>query len=161
MGEVAQPGVGDLPSFGDLLALLHSGERGKLLSFRQWDVLHVPERLPADWSSSYTFIEPSRRPPSAACVSINYRSDDGHESVSPSQYAVGSQPDQYNLMLKRDDWQTITRNGHRRQGPCRQPDSGAHRTRPDVRVPHLGDLTAEQLGTVAAGLKPASTTSSV
>jgi hypothetical protein len=57
----------------------------------------VPGRIPADWGASYTFIEPSRRPPSAACVSINFRSGDGHQSVSLSQYAIGDQPDQYNL----------------------------------------------------------------
>ena len=42
---------------------------------------------------------------------INFRSDHRHESVSLSQYAVGDEPDQYNLMLKRDDWRTINRNG--------------------------------------------------
>ena len=71
----------------------------------------VPERIPTDWFGSYTFIEPSQQPPSAACVSIHFRSHNGHESVSLSQYAIGDQPDEYNLMLKRDDWQTITRNG--------------------------------------------------
>jgi hypothetical protein len=121
----------------------------------------VPERIPADWGASYTFVEPSRRPPSAACVFINFRSDDGHESVSLSQYAVGDQPDQYNLMLKRDDWQTINRNGTDvkvRSGSQTQ----AHIERDATFVFLTSEtLTAEQLVTIAAGLKPAPTASSV
>ena len=121
----------------------------------------VPERIPADWGASYTFIEPSRRPPSAACVLINFRSDDGHESVSLSQYAVGDQPDQYNLMLKRDDWRTINRNGTDikvRSGGQTQ----AHIERDETFVFLTSEtLTAEQLATIAAGLKPAPTASSV
>jgi hypothetical protein len=121
----------------------------------------VPERIPADWGASYTFIEPSRRPPSAACVLINFRSDDGHESVSLSQYAVGDQPDQYNLMLKRDDWRTINRNGTYikvRSGGQTQ----AHIERDETFVFLTSEtLTAEQLATIAAGLKPAPTASSV
>lgn len=69
------------------------------------------DRLPTHWSASYTFFGPSQRPPLAPWVSIIYRSDDGHEGVSLSQYAVGDQPGQYNLMLRDGDWQTLTRNG--------------------------------------------------
>jgi hypothetical protein len=119
----------------------------------------VPERIPADWSASYTFIEPSRRPQSAACVLINFRSDDGHESVSLSQYARGDQPDQYNLMLKRDDWQTINRGGTDvkvRSGSQTQ----AHIERDATFVFLTSEtLTAEQLATIAVGLKPAPTAS--
>jgi hypothetical protein len=121
----------------------------------------VPARIPADWLASYTFFEPSRRPPSAAWVSINFRSEDGHQSVSLSQYAVGDRPDQYNLMLKRDGWQTINRNGTDvkvRSGSQTQ----AHIERDETFVFLTSEtLTAEQLATIAAGLKPARTASSV
>jgi hypothetical protein len=117
----------------------------------------VPERNPSDWGASYAFIEPSQRPPSPACVSINYRSDDGHERVSLSQYAVGDQPNQYNLMLKRDDWQTITRDGTDvkvRAGSQTQ----AHVERHETFVFLTSEtLTVEQLAIIAAGLKPAPT----
>ena len=94
-------------------------------------------------------------------MSISFRSDDGHESVSLSQYAVGDQPDQYNLMLKRDNWQTINRNGTDvkvRSGSQTQ----AHIERDETFVFLTSEtLTAEQLATIAAGLKPAPTASSV
>ena len=122
----------------------------------------VPARIPPAWGAEYAFIEPSRRPPSAACVSINYRSDDGHEGVSLSQYAVGDQPDQYNLMLKRDDWQTITRNGTDLQVRAPGSQTQARIERDGTFVFLTSEtLTADQLATIAAELKPAPTTSSV
>jgi hypothetical protein len=120
----------------------------------------VLERLPANWSASYTFFEPSQQPPTAAWMAINYRSDDGHEDVSLSQYAIGDQPGQYDLMLENDDWQTITHNGVQvqvRGGGQTQ----AHIQRDQTFVFLVSEsLTVEQLGTLAAGLKPAPTTSS-
>ena len=122
----------------------------------------VPERIPTDWFGSYTFIEPSQQPPSAACVSIHFRSHDGHESVSLSQYAIGDQPDQYNLMLKRDDWQTITRNGTdvKVRAPGGQTQAQIDRAETFVFLTSE-TLTAEQLTTIAAGLKPAPAASSI
>lgn len=121
----------------------------------------IPERLPPDWHSCYAFIEASRRPPSAACVSIDYHADDGHESVSLSEYAAGDQPDQYNLMIKHDEWQTITRNGiDIRVRPGSQAQ--AHIERDGTFVFLTSEtLTAEQLASLVAGLKPAPTTSSI
>ena len=122
----------------------------------------VPERIPSDWSGSYTFIEPSQRPPSAACVLIHFRSDDGHESVSLSQHAVGDQPDQYSLMLKRDDWQTTTRNGTDVKVRALGGQTQAHVERDETFVFLSSEtLTAEQLTTIAAGLKPAPASSSI
>ncbi|MBV9536762.1 MAG: hypothetical protein JO321_15265 [Solirubrobacterales bacterium] len=122
----------------------------------------VPERIPADWRSRYTFVEPSQRPPHAACVLINYHSDDGHESVSLSEYAAGEQPDQYDLMIKHDEWQTITRNGTdvRARAPGGQAQAYIERDGTFVFV-SSDTLTAEQLAGLAAGLKPAPNTSSV
>jgi hypothetical protein len=125
-------------------------------------IVLVPERIPTEWFGSYSFIEPSKRPPSAACVSIHFRSDDGHESVSLSQHAVGDQPDQYNLMLKRDDWQTITRNGTDVQVRAIGSQTQAHVERDETFVFLSSEtLTAEQLTTIAAGLKPAPASSSI
>ena len=122
----------------------------------------VPEQIPSDWSGSYAFIEPSQRPPSAAYVSINFRSHDGHESVSLSQYAVGDQPDQYNLMLDRGDWETITRNGTDVQVRTPGSQTQAHIERDETFVFLTSEtLTAEQLTTIAAGLKPAPAASSI
>jgi hypothetical protein len=71
----------------------------------------IPDRIPPDWHSTCAFIEPSRRPPSPAAVSLKYRSDDGHASVSLSQYSASEKPDQYELMIKHGGWQTISRDG--------------------------------------------------
>lgn len=122
----------------------------------------IPERIPPDWRSSYAFIEPSPRPPSAVCVAINYHADDGHESVSLSEYAAGDQPEQYNLMIKHDEWQTITRNGTdiRVRAPGNQAQAHIERDGTFVFL-SSETLTAEQLASLAAGLKPAPTTSSI
>ena len=122
----------------------------------------IPARIPPDWHSRCAFIEASPRPPSPACVSLTYHSDDGHESVSLSEYAAADKPDQYKLMGAADDWRTVIRDGV------------------DVRVRTLGSqtqayfelegtfaflmsetLSSDQLATLAAGLKPAPTTSSI
>ena len=50
-------------------------------------------------------------PPSPAAISLNYHSDDGHESVSLSQYSASEKPDQYELMIEHGGWRTITRDG--------------------------------------------------
>jgi hypothetical protein len=119
-------------------------------------------KRPDFWVGSYTFIAPSQRPPSAACVSVHFRSDDGHESVSLSQYAVGDQPDQYNLMLKRDDWQTATLNGTDVRVRALGGQTQAQIERDGTFVFLTSEtLTAEQLRTIAAGLKPAPGTSSI
>jgi hypothetical protein len=125
-------------------------------------VVLVPERSSADWEASYAFIGPSQRPPSAACVSINYRSHDGHESVSLSEYAAGDQPDQYNLMLNHDEWQTLTRNGADVKVRAPGSQTQAHIERDETFVFLTSEtLTAEQLAIIAAGLKPAPRASGV
>jgi hypothetical protein len=122
----------------------------------------IPERIPADWRSTYTFSEPSQRPPSAASVLINYQADDGHESMSLSEYAAGDQPDQYNLMLKHGEWQTITSDGDEVHVRALGNQAQAHIER-DATFVFLSSetLTGEQLASLTAGLKPAPTTSSI
>jgi hypothetical protein len=71
----------------------------------------IPDRIPPDWHSTCTFIEPSDRPPSPAAVSLNYRSDDGHQRISLSQHSASDMPEQYELMIQHGGWQTIIRDG--------------------------------------------------
>jgi hypothetical protein len=49
----------------------------------------VPERVPSTWSVHCTYSGPSERPPAPASVSIRYRSDSGHESLSLLLQPVG------------------------------------------------------------------------
>lgn len=124
----------------------------------------IPERIPPDWHSTCAFIEPSHRPPSPAAISLTYHSDDGHQSVSLSEYAAGDQPDQYELMISNEEWpwQTITRNGtnvrvRTPSGPGSQAQ--AYIERSDTFVFLMSEtLTGDELATLAAGLKPAPST---
>lgn len=45
----------------------------------------MPDRVPSDWELHCVFIEASDRPPAPAQVSLQYRSESGHESVNLSQ----------------------------------------------------------------------------
>jgi hypothetical protein len=119
----------------------------------------IPDRIPPDWHSTCAFIEPSNRPPSPAAVLLNYHSDDGHESVSLSEYAAGDKPGQYELMISDDDWRTITRNGtdvrvRTPGGPSSQAQAYIERSETFVFL-MSETLTGDELATLAAGLKPA------
>ena len=125
----------------------------------------IPDRIPPDWHSTCAFIEPSHRPPSPAAISLNYHSDDGHESVSLSQYSASEKPDQYELMIKHGGWRTITRNGTDVQvrvpgGPASQAQAYIERSETFVFL-MSETLTGDELATLAAGLKPAPSTSRI
>lgn len=81
---------------------------------------------------------------------------------NPARSLAGDQPDQYNLMIRHDNRQTITRNGTeiRVRAPGNQAQAHIER---DATLAFLSSetLTAEQLANLAAGLKPAPTTSSI
>jgi outer membrane lipoprotein-sorting protein len=122
----------------------------------------IPDRIPPDWHSTCAFIEASHRPPSPAAISLNYHSDDGHESVSLSQYSANEKPDQYELMISDDDWRTITRNGtdvrvRTPGGPGSQAQAYIERSETFVFL-MSETLTGDELATLAAGLKPAPST---
>jgi hypothetical protein len=125
----------------------------------------IPDRIPPGWHSTCAFIEASDRPPSPAAISLNYHSDDGHESVSLSQYSASEKPDQYELMIKHGGWRTITRN--RTDVQVRSPDGPGSQAqacieRSDTFVFLMSEtLTGDELATLAAGLKPAPSTRSI
>jgi hypothetical protein len=125
----------------------------------------IPDRIPPDWRSTCAFIEPSVRPPSPAAISLNYHSDDGHQSVSLSEYAAGDKPDQYGLMIEHGGWRTITRDGtdvrvRTFDGPSSQAQAYIERSETFVFLTSE-TLTGDELATLAAGLKPAPSTSSI
>jgi hypothetical protein len=116
----------------------------------------IPDRIPADWHVHCVFIEPSQRPPRPASVSVNYRSDDGHESVSLSQYAASSKPGQYDLMIADDGWRAITHDGTAVQVRRGGPQSQAHIERDGTFVFLSSEtLSGDRLAAIAAGLKRA------
>jgi hypothetical protein len=109
------------------------------------------------------FIEASQRPPLAAQVSLNYRSDDGHQSISISQMAAADAAHRYGNMIDDENWQEVDRGGTSvRIRPAEWPQSQAYIERDGTFVFLVSDnLTGDQLATIAAGLRPAPSTGSI
>ena len=122
----------------------------------------IPDRIPADWHVDCVFIEPSQRPPRPASVSLSYRSDDGHESVSLSQYDASNRPEQYDLMIASDEWETTTNDRAAVRVRRGGPQSQAH-IETDGTFVFLSSetLSVERLGAIAAGLRLAPGQSSI
>jgi hypothetical protein len=109
------------------------------------------------------FIEASQQPPSPALVSLSYRSDDGHESISISQMAAANASRQYGNMVNDENWQEVARDGTSvRVRPTEWAQAQAHLERDGTFVFLVSDnLTGEQLATIAAGLRLAPSTGSI
>lgn len=124
----------------------------------------MPDRVPASWQVHCTFFEASQRPPSPPQVSLNYRSDDGHESIAISQMAAADRASHhYENMVNSDDWQDVTRDGASiKVRPAGWGQAQAHLERDGTFVFLVSDnLTSDQVATLAAGLRPAPDTSSI
>ena len=121
----------------------------------------IPDRIPGDWHVSCLFLEASRRPPWPGSVALIYRSDDGHEGVSLSQFPAA---DRHFAMLADDDWEDVSRDGREIRATRRDASSEAQAQL------EYGDtfviltsrtLTRDELATIAASLKPAPSTTSI
>ena len=90
-----------------------------------------------------------------------FRSDDGHQSISISQMAAADNP--YQNVMNDANWQEVVRDGASvRVSPADWPQAQAHFVRDDTFVTLASDnLTAHQLATIAAGLRPAPSTGSI
>lgn len=126
----------------------------------------IPERIPENWHVHCVFVEPSERPPWPAQVSLNYNSDDGHESVSLSQSSAADRsPGWHDQMTSGDGWEDIVENGTaiRVTKPgARGPQAQAHLERDGTFVFLMSEtLNSAQLAKIAASLKPAPSTSSI
>lgn len=125
----------------------------------------IPDRIPAHWRVHCMFVEASTRPPLPAQVSLQYRSDDGHESVSLSQSSATNRPPGYEGLTSGDAWQDIERNGTVVR--VTKPDAVGSQAQAQLErngtfvVLTSETLTSHQLATLAAGLKPAPDTGSV
>jgi hypothetical protein len=124
----------------------------------------MPDRVPGTWQVECTLLQGSQRPPSPPQVSLSYRSDDGHESVSISQLAVTDRASHhYQTMIHDDDWQTI-RSEHTliHVRPSGWGQAQAYLERDGTFAFLVSDnLTNDQLGTIASGLRPAPSTGSI
>ncbi|MGH2927207.1 MAG: hypothetical protein ACRDL8_03285, partial [Solirubrobacteraceae bacterium] len=124
----------------------------------------MPDHVPASWQMHCTFLEASQPPPSPAQVSLSYHSDDGHESISIDQMAAADRASHhYENMVNTDDWQDATHDGTPiKVRPAGFGQAQAHLQRHGPFVFLVSDnLTADQLTTIAAGLRPAPETGSI
>jgi hypothetical protein len=122
----------------------------------------MPDTVPANWQVQCRYINASQRPPSPVEVGVIYTSTDGHESVSLSQSAVeGASP--YRRMGDGDDWEDVTRGGTpMRTRPARWGQAQVELELHGTFVHLMSDnLTRDQLLTIAVGLRPAPSTSSI
>ncbi len=125
----------------------------------------IPDRVPAGWHVHCVFVERSERPPSPAQISLGYDSDDGHESVHISQCAAHEKQSRYDQLISGDGWDDVVRDGTT-IGVTKPGAAGnqaqAHLERDGTFVFLMSEtLGPEQLITLAAGLRPAPSTSSI
>ena len=94
-------------------------------------------------------------------VSLSYRSDDGHQSISISQMAAADHS--YEHMINDENWHEVTPAMGRRSGSD-QPNGvkPRHTSNATERsYPVSDNLTGDQLATIAAGLRPAPSTGDI
>ena len=121
----------------------------------------MPDAVPASWQVQCRLIRPSERPPSPMQIGLIYTSTDGHESVSLSQFPAGG-PNPYRE-LGGEGWETVTRGGaEMKTRPARWGQAQVELERDGTFVHLMSDnLTRDQVLTIAAGLRPAPSTSSI
>ena len=122
----------------------------------------MPDTIPANWQVQCRLIRPSERPPSPMQIGLIYHSTDGHESISLSQFpAGGSNP--YRELGDGEGWQTVTRGGiEMKARPARWGQAQVELERDGTFVHLMSDnLTRDQVLKIAAGLRPAPSTSSI
>lgn len=122
----------------------------------------MPDTVPANWQVQCRFVNASERPPSPVEVGIIYSSTDGHESVSLSQSAVAG-ANSYRRMGSGDHWEDVTRAGlPMKTRPARWGQAQVELEMHGTFVHLMSDsLTRDQVLTIAAGLRPAPSTSSI
>jgi hypothetical protein len=122
----------------------------------------MPDTVPANWQVQCRLIRPSERPPSPMQIGLIYRSTDGHESVSLSQFPAGGS-DPYRELDEGEGWETVTRGGlEMKTRPARWGQAQVELERDGTFVHLMSDnLTRDQVLTIAASLRPAPATSSI
>lgn len=122
----------------------------------------MPATVPANWQVQCRLIRPSERPPSPKQIGVIYHSTDGHESVSLSQFPPAG-PTRTESWARGDDWETVTRDGiEMKTRPARWGQAQVELEREGTFVHLMSDnLTRDQVLNIAAGLRPAPSTSSI
>jgi hypothetical protein len=122
----------------------------------------MPDTVPDNWQVHCRLIEASERPESSEQIALHYNSTDGHESISITQMPAGaSHP--YKSIGNEEDWEDVTRNERTiRTRPASWGQAQAQLELHGTFVYLQSDnLTRDQLLNIAAGLRPAPSTSSI
>lgn len=122
----------------------------------------MPDTVPANWQVQCRLIRPSERPPSPMQIGLSYSSIDGHESISLSQFPAGG-ANPYRELGAGEGWETVTRGGiEMKTRPARWGQAQVELERDGTFVHLMSDnLTRDQVLAIAAGLRPAPSTSSI
>lgn len=126
----------------------------------------IPSRMPKGWHVNCVFVEASERPPWPAQVSINYSSDDAAESVSLMQASARERPGGWVEQLTTGkNWGQLVKDGTLvdvTKSDERGPQVQAHLERNGTFVFLMSEtLDIDELATLAAGLKPAPSMSTI
>ena len=123
----------------------------------------MPDTIPASWQVQCRLIRPSERSRSPMQIGVIYTSVDGHESISLSQFPAGGPNPYMELSHGDENWETVTRDGVEMQTrPARWGQAQVQLERDGTFVHLMSDnLTRDQVLTIAAGMRPAPTTSSI
>jgi hypothetical protein len=121
------------------------------------------DTVPEGWQQmNCAFTEASARPPAPAHIFSNYRSGDGHESISITQTAA-EEPNPFKRGGDPENWEELTRDGIAlKTRPSRWGQAQVQLERDGTYVFLMSpNLTQDQLVNLAFGLRPAPDTSSV
>jgi hypothetical protein len=122
----------------------------------------MPDAVPSNWQVQCRLIKASQRPPSPTQIGVIYTSVDGHEGVSLTQTAADAcNPFQH--MRDDENWEDVTRGGiPMRTRPARWGQAQVELEHHGTFVHLMSDnLTRDQVLSIAAGLRPAPSTSSI
>lgn len=122
----------------------------------------MPDSIPHDWQVQCRFIDASERPPSPVEIGLSYDSVDGHESVSLTQTAAGAS-NPHTRFVDEENWEKVTRDGiSMRTRPAGWGQAQVELELAGTWVHLMSDnLTRDQVLRIAAGLRPAPSTSSI
>jgi hypothetical protein len=125
-------------------------------------IVLMPDTVPSSWQVQCRLIRASQRPPSPTQIGLIYCSVDGHESVSLTQTRADA-CNPYRPVGDGENWESVTRGGiPMRTRPERWGQAQVELERQGTFVHLMSDnLTRDQLLTIAAGLRPAPSKSSI
>jgi hypothetical protein len=125
----------------------------------------VLQELPANWRVRCLFLAGSDQPALPPQLSVSYRSNDGHQSLSLSQCSVADPMPEHKQVMSDQRWETIVLHGR----SVRVPKAHITGGQPRAHVEHLGTsvflisdtIAREELASIAARLRPLDATSVV